>query len=125
MDNNQGNNKRKCPVCGRFAKAEAVEKHEMAVRTMRKALAECKEAISQKDGIIDTMKCSLSAYEVEHDKLTNTVNNLRSEIAGLNKTIKDYRELTASQKKTIDEIDGKVSRLRERGLWARIFNKDI
>jgi len=125
MDNNQGNNKRKCPVCGRFARAEAVEKHEMAVRTMRKALAECKEAISQKDGIIDTMKCSLSAYEVEHDELTSTVANLKSEIAGLNKTIKDYRELTDSQRKSIDELDGKVSGLMERGLWARIFNKDI
>lgn len=125
MDNNSENNKRKCPVCGRFAKAEAVEKHEMAVEAMREALAECRQAIAQKDGIIDTMKTSLSLYEAEHDEITSTVANLRSEKADLNETIKDFRGLVASQRKIIDELDDKVNRLRKRGLWSRIINKDI
>lgn len=125
MDNNSENNKRKCPVCGRFAKAEAVEKHEMAVEAMREALAECREAIAQKDGIIDTMKTSLSLYEAEHDEITSTVANLRSEKADLNETIKDFRGLVASQRKIIDELDDKVNRIRKRGLWSRIINKDI
>lgn len=125
MDNNSENNKRKCPVCGRFAKAEAVEKHEMAVEAMREALAECRQAISDKDGIIDTMKTSLSLYEAEHDEITSTVANLRSEKADLNETIKDFRGLVASQRKIIDELDDKVNRLRKRGLWSRIINKDI
>lgn len=125
MDNNSENNKRKCPVCGRFAKAEAVEKHETAIEAMREALAECRQAISDKDGIIDTMKTSLSLYEAEHDEITSTVANLRSEKADLNETIKDFRGLVASQRKIIDELDDKVNRLRKRGLWSRIINKDI
>lgn len=125
MDNNTENSKRKCPVCGRFAKAEAVEKHENAVGAMRDALAECREAIAQKDGIIDTMKANLSLYEAEHDEITSTVANLRSEKADLNETIKDFRGLVASQRKIIDELDDKVNRLRKRGLWSRIINKDI
>lgn len=132
MDNNTENNKRKCPVCGRFARAEAVEKHEMAVRTMRKALAECKEAISQKDGIIDTMKCSLSAYEVEHDELTAKVDNQKGEIARSEKTIASLREELSERGTRIAEVEmenkalaARLDAYRGRGFWARIFNKDI
>lgn len=109
--NNQENNKRKCPVCGRFARAEAVEKHEMAVKTMREALAECREAIAQKDGIIDTMKANLSLYETEHDKLTRKVENKKSELA--------------RREKTIAALRAELSERGSRGLWARIINSKI
>jgi len=128
MDNNTENNKRKCPVCGRFAKAEAVEKHEMAVKTMREALAECREAIAQKDGIID----SLSAFEVEHDKLTAKVDNQKGEIARREKTIAALRAELSERGTRIAEVEmenraltERLDAYRGRGLWARIFNKDI
>lgn len=131
MDNKE-NNKRKCPVCGRFAKAEAVEKHEMAVNTMREALAECMEAISEKDGIIDTMKANLSLYETEHDKLTKKVDNQKGEIARREKTIAALREELSERGTRIAEVEMENKALTERldayrgrGLWARIFNKDI
>ena len=132
MDNNQENNKRKCPVCGRFAKAEAVEKHEMAVNAMRDALAECREAISEKDGIIDTMKASLSAYEVETDNLTSKVDNQKGELARREKTIAALRAELSERGSRIAEVEmenkkltGKLEVYRSRGLWARIINNKI
>lgn len=132
MDNNTENNKRKCPVCGRFAKAEAVEKHEKAVSAMRDALAECREAIAQKDGIIDTMKASLSAFEVEHDKLTSKVENQKAEIARREKTIAALRAELSERGTRIAEVEmenkgiqAMLDAYRGRGLWARIINKDI
>lgn len=132
MDNNTENNKRKCPVCGRFAKAEAVEKHEQAMKAMRDALAECREAIAQKDGIIDTMKANLSIYETEHDKLTRKVDNQKSEIARREKTIAALREELSERGIRIAEVEkenksmaARLDAYRGRGLWARIINKDI
>lgn len=132
MDNNTENSKRKCPVCGRFAKAEAVEKHEKAVGAMRDALAECREAIAQKDGIIDTMKANLSLYETEHDKLTAKVANQKGELSRREKTIAALREELSERGVRIAEVEkenkGLQARLdacRGRGLWARIINKDI
>ena len=131
MDNKE-NNKRKCPVCGRFAKAEAVEKHEMAVSTMRKALAECREAISEKDGIIDTMKANLSLYENEHDRLTKKVDNQKGELARREKTIAALRAELSERGIRIAEVEkenksmaARLAAYRGRGLWARIINKDI
>ena len=132
MDNNTEKSKRKCPVCGRFAKAEAVEKHEKAVGAMRDALAECREAIAQKDGIIDTMKANLSLYETEHDKLTRKVDNQKGELARREKTIAALRAELSERGIRIAEVEkenkGLQARLdayRGRGLWARIINKDI
>lgn len=132
MDNNTEKSKRKCPVCGRFAKAEAVEKHEMAVEAMREALAECREAIAQNDGIIDTMKANLSLYETEHDKLMAKVAHQKSELAKREKTIAALREELSERGVRIAEVEkenkGLQARLdayRGRGLWARIINKDI
>lgn len=132
MDNNQENNKRKCPVCGRFAKAEAVEKHELAVKSMRDALAECRDAIAQKDGIIDTMKANLSLYENEHDNLTAKVNNQKGEIARREKTIASLRAELSERGNRIAEVEmenkklsGKLEVYRSRGLWARIINNKI
>ena len=132
MDNNTENSKRKCPVCGRFAKAEAVEKHEKAVGAMRDALAECREAIAQKDSIIDTMKANLSLYETEHDKLTRKVDNQKGELSRREKTIAALREELSERGIRIAEVEkenkGLQARLdayRGRGLWARIINKDI
>ena len=132
MDNNSENNKRKCPVCGRFAKAEAVEKHELAVKSMRDALAECRGAIKEKDSIIDTMKSSLSAFEVEHDSLVKKVENQKSELARREKTIAALRaELSERGNRIADvELENKalaerLEACRNRGLWARIINKHI
>ena len=132
MDNNSENNKRKCPVCGRFAKAEAVEKHEQAMSAMREALSECRQAISDKDGIIDTMKSSLSAFEVEHDKLTAKVDNQKGEIARREKTIAALRAELSERGTRIAEVEmenraltERLDAYRGRGLWARIINKDI
>ena len=132
MDNNTENSKRKCPVCGRFAKAEAVEKHEKAVGAMRDALAECREAIAQKDSIIDTMKANLSLYETEHDKLTRKVDNQKGELSRREKTIAALKEELSERGIRIAEVEkenkGLQARLeayRGRGLWARIINKDI
>lgn len=132
MDNNTENNKRKCPVCGRFAKAEAVEKHEQAVRAMRDALAECREAIAQKDGIIDTMKANLSLYETEHDKLTRKVESQKSELARREKTIAALRAELSERGTRIAEVEmgykslaAKLEVYRSRGLWARIINSKI
>ena len=132
MDKNTENNKRKCPVCGRFAKAEAVEKHEMAMKTMREALAECREAIKEKDGIIDTMKANLSLYETEHDKLTRKVSNQRGELDRREKTIAALREELSERGIRIAEVEkenkdfhARLDAYRGRGLWARIINKDI
>lgn len=128
---NKENNKRKCPVCGRFAKAEAVEKHEQAMRAMREALAECREAIAQKDGIIDTMKANLSLYETEHDKLTRKVENQKAEIARREKTIAALKAELSERGVRVAEVEmenkglaAKVASLESRGLWARIINKD-
>lgn len=132
MDNNTEKSKRKCPVCGRFAKAEAVEKHEKAVGAMRDALAECREAIAQKDSIIDTMKANLSLYETEHEKLTAKVANQKGELSRREKTIAALREELSERGVRIAEVEkenkGLQARLdtyRGRGLWARIINKDI
>lgn len=132
MDKNTENNKRKCPVCGRFAKAEAVVKHEMAVKTMREALAECREAIKEKDGIIDTMKANLSLYETEHDKLTRKVENQRGDLSRREKTIAALREELSERGIRIAEtekenkgLQARLDAYRGRGLWARIINKDI
>lgn len=132
MDNNTENNKRKCPVCGRFAKAEAVEKHEQAMSAMREALSECRQAISDKDGIIDTMKANLSLYETEHDKLTRKVDNQKAEIARREKTIAALREELSERGIRIAEVEkenkdfhARLDAYRGRGLWARIINKDI
>lgn len=132
MDNNSENNKRKCPVCGRFAKAEAVEKHEMAVEAMREALAECREAIAQKDGIIDTMKASLSAYETDHDELTQKVDSQKREIAKREKTIAALRDELSERGIRIAEVEkenkdlhARLDAYRGRGLWSRIINRDI
>lgn len=132
MDNNQENNKSKCPVCGRFAKAEAVEKHEQAVRAMRGALAECRGAIAQKDGIIDTMKANLSLYETEHDKLTRKVENQKSELARREKTIAALRAELSERGSRVAEVEmenkslaAKLEVYRSRGLWARIINSKI
>lgn len=132
MDNNTEKSKRKCPVCGRFAKAEAVEKHEKAVGAMRDALAECREAIAQKDSIIDTMKANLSLYETEHDKLTAKVANQKGEIAMREKTIAALREELSERGVRIAEVEkenksmaARLDAYRGRGLWARIINKDI
>ena len=132
MDNNSENNKRKCPVCGRFAKAEAVEKHELAVKSMRDALAECREAIAQKDGIIDTMKANLSLYEAEHDKLTRKVDNQRGELSRRENTIAALRQEISERGTRVAEVEmenkeltAKLEVYRRRGLWARIINRDI
>ena len=132
MDNNSENNKRKCPVCGRFARAEAVEKHEMALETMREALAECRETIAQKDGIIDTMKTSLSAYETDHDELTQKVDSQKREIAKRDKTIAALRAELSERGIRIAEVEkenkdwhARLDAYRGRGLWSRIINKDI
>jgi len=132
MDNNTENNKRKCPVCGRFAKAEAVEKHEQAMRAMRDALAECREAIAQKDGIIDTMKANLSLYETEHDKLTRKVDNQKGELARREKTIAALRAELSERGNRVAEVEmenkglaAKLEVYRSRGLWARIINDKI
>ncbi len=132
MDNNTEKSKRKCPVCGRFAKAEAVEKHEKAVNAMREALAECREAIAQKDSIIDTMKANLSLYETEHDKLTRKVDNQKGEIARREKTIAALRAELSERGTRIAEVEvenkslaAKLDVYRSRGLWARIINSKI
>lgn len=131
MDNTDSN-KRKCPVCGRFARTEAVEKHEKAVNAMREALTECRAAIGEKDGIIDTMKASLSAYEVEHDKLTAKVANQKGELSRREKTIAALREELSERGNRIAEVEmenkkltGKLEVYRSRGLWARIINNKI
>ena len=125
-------NRRKCPVCGRFAKAEAVEKHEQAMRAMRDALAECREAIAQKDGIIDTMKANLSLYETEHDKLTRKVDNQKGELARREKTIAALRAELSERGNRVAEVEmenkslaAKLEVYRSRGLWARIINSKI
>lgn len=132
MDNNTENNKRKCPVCGRFARAEAVEKHELAVKTLREALAECREAIAQKDGIIDTMKSNLSAYEVEYDKLTSKVANQKGELTRREKTIASLRAELSERGSRVAEVEmenralaARLESARKRDLWARIINRDI
>ena len=132
MDNNTENSKRKCPVCGRFAKAEAVEKHEKAVGAMRDALAECREAIAQKDSIIDTMKANLSLYETEHDKLTAKVANQKGELSRREKTIAALKEELSERGIRIAEVEkenkdlhARLDAYRGRGLWSRIINKDI
>ena len=132
MDNNTENNKRKCPVCGRFAKAEAVEKHELAVNAMRDALAECRDAIEQKDSIIDTMKANLSLYETEHDKLTRKVDNQRGELSKREKTIAALRQELSERGTRVAEVEmenkalaERLEAVRRRSLWARIINRDI
>ena len=132
MDNYKESNKKRCPVCGRFAKAEAVEKHELAVKSMRDALAECREVISQKDSIIDTMQSSLSAYEVEHDKLTLKVAGQKGEISIREKTIAALRAELSDRGTRIAEVEmenkalaERLEAVRRRSLWARIINRDI
>lgn len=132
MDNNTENNKRKCPVCGRFAKTEAVEKHEKAVSAMREALAECREALGQKDSIIDTMKANLSLYETEHEKLTARVSHQKSELAKREKTIAALRAELSERGSRVAEVEmenkslaAKLEVYRGRGLWARIINSKI
>lgn len=132
MTDKEQDKRRKCPVCGRFAKAEAVEKHEMAIEAMREALAECRQAISDKDGIIDTMKASLSAYETDHDDLTRKVENQKGELSRREKTIAALREELSERGIRIAEVEKENRGLQERldayrgrGLWARIINKDI
>lgn len=130
MDNTD--NRKKCPVCGRFAKAEAVERHETAVDAMRGALAECRQALADKDGIIDTMKASLSAYETEHDRLTAKVAGQKAELAKREKTIAALRQELSDRGIRIAEVESenkslaaKLDVYRGRGLWARIINSDI
>ena len=132
MTDKEQDKRRKCPVCGRFAKAEAVEKHEMAIEAMREALAECRQAISDKDGIIDTMKASLSAYETDHDDLTRKVENQKGELSRREKTIAALREELSERGIRIAEVEKENRSLQERldayrgrGLWARIINKGI
>lgn len=132
MTDKEQDKRRKCPVCGRFAKAEAVEKHETAIEAMREALAECRQAISDKDGIIDTMKASLSAYETDHDDLTRKVENQKGELSRREKTIAALREELSERGIRIAEVEKENRGLQERldayrgrGLWARIINKGI
>lgn len=132
MTDKEQDKRRKCPVCGRFAKAEAVEKHEMAIEAMREALAECRQAISDKDGIIDTMKASLSAYETDHDELTHKVENQKGELSRREKTIAALRGELSERGIRIAEVEKENRGLQERldayrgrGLWARIINKGI
>lgn len=118
-NNNENNsNRKKCPVCGRFAKAEAVDKHEKAVAALREALKECRDDIREKECTIDTMKANLSLYENENGKLSDKVEKQKKELADNEKTISDL-ELEAKA------LRAKLDVLKKRGLWARIINSDI
>ena len=89
MDNKKKNNDRKkCPVCGRFASAEAVSKHDALVKgnkAMRQTLDELKAER-------DTLKASVSAYETDNDELRKQAGRMEKEIAGLNERLKKRGE---------------------------------
>lgn len=122
MDNKKKNNDRKkCPVCGRFASAEAVSKHDALVKgnkAMRQTLDELKAER-------DTLKASVSAYQTDNDELRKQAERREAEIAGLNERLKKRGEEITSLEHERSLLRGKLDVLRKRGLWARIINSDI
>lgn len=122
MDNKKKNNDRKkCPVCGRFASAEAVSKHDALVKgnkAMRQTLDELKTER-------DTLKASVSAYQTDNDELRKQAERREAEIAGLNERLKKRGEEITSLEHERNLLRGKLDVLRKRGLWARIINSDI
>lgn len=124
MDNKKkkdNNDRKKCPVCGRFASAEAVSKHDALVKgnkAMRQTLDELKAER-------DTLKASVSAYQTDNDELRKQAERREAEIAGLNERLKKRGEEITSLEHERNLLRGKLDVLRKRGLWARIINSDI
>lgn len=122
MDNKKKNNDRKkCPVCGRFASAEAVSKHDALVKG-NKAL---RQTLDELKAERDTLKASVSAYQTDNDELRKQAERREAEIAGLNERLKKRGEEITSLEHERSLLRGKLDVLRKRGLWARIINSDI
>lgn len=110
----------KCPVCGRFANADAVRRHDAALEAMRETLNENKT-------IQDTMAATISAYETEFDKLNSRVAGLRQQVsekdkavAERNAKIKALQQEVAERGQTIADLEMKLKEYDSMGFWANI-----
>lgn len=110
----------KCPVCGRFANADAVRRHDAALEAMR-------ETLNEQKTIQDTMAATISVYETEHDKLNSSVAGLRQQVsekdkavADRNAKIKALQQEIADRGNTIADLEMKLKEYDSMGFWANI-----
>ncbi len=107
----------KCPVCGRFAKKEAVDAH-------HETLDALKGEVKDKDFTIASLTQQLEALKSDNSTLNEELAHLGESLAKMQKGTDALRSELDDRKKRIEDLEQDIERYRSRGLWARILNKD-
>lgn len=136
MSEQKENDKRaKCPVCGRFCKQEAVDRYNgmlnerlrvakeldgvsVELGQARKALVEARE----------TCSTALKRAEDYEDLYIGTKGKLDKALADANKyqgKLAEAGTKLVSMQAEVNDLRAENARLRGRGFWARVFNRQV
>ena len=136
MSEQKENDKRaKCPVCGRFAKAEAVDRYNGLLNERNRLAKELDNVAVERGEVRKALveaQTSMGAAVKSSEDLEALYNDTRSR---LYEACADAKKLTdrlaeagtklVSMQSEINELRSENERLYGRGLLARIFNKRV
>lgn len=136
MSEQKENDKRaKCPVCGRFCKQEAVDRYN-GLLNERLRIAKELDGVSVELGQVrkslveaqQTCSTALKRAEDYEDLYIGTKGKLDKTLADANK----YRDKLAeagtklvAMQAEVNDLRAENEGLRNRGFWARVFNKRV
>ena len=129
----EDNKRAKCPVCGRFAKAEAVDEynkllseHNMLVKERDAAYEEC--GVIRKD-LSDAQELACKAqkraedYEGLYIDTRGRLDQACADVSKLQDKLADAGTKLVSMQSELNELHSKYEKLCNRSLWERIRNK--
>lgn len=134
MSGQKENDKRaKCPVCGRFCKQEAVDRYNgMLDERLRVAkeldgvaveLGEVRKALVEAQETCSTAQKRAADYEALYIDTRGKLDQACSDVKRFQDKLSDAGMKLVSMQSEFNELLSENERLRNRGLWARLFNK--
>lgn len=136
MSEQKENGKRaKCPVCGRFAKAEAVDRYNgMLNERVRIAkeldevaveLGEVRKALVEAQEVCSTAQKRAADYETLYINTRGQLDEACADIKKLHDRLADAGVKLVSMQSECDELHSENEKIYSRSLWARIVNKRV
>ena len=125
---NMSKNVAVCPVCGRFAKKAAVEKHNAALAELRAQIQN--ETMKRKEAEADLIivKNNLERAVRENTRLQAKIGEHNAEVAKLHKTIEDQSKYINDLARRIEMWESKaqqqeemIEKLQSATWWQRLF----
>lgn len=129
----EDNKRVNCPVCGRFCKQEAVDKYNgMLNERLRIAkeldgvaveLGEVRKALVEAQETCSTAQKRAADYEDLYIDTRGKLDQACADVKRFQDKLSDAGMKLVSMQSEYNELLSENERLRNRGFWARLFNK--